>query len=424
MQLTIPRVITSVRAKVTVPGSKSITNRALLLAALAEGISVLKNVLLSDDTMTLIVALQNLGVQIELDRDHHTAKVIGCCGQFPQLFAKIDCRDAGTVARFLLAACANQTGRFELEGSARLCERPLSDLALVLQKQGARISSLSFPCVVENDQCLQGGNIFISGDISSQFLSGLLMIAPYCQSDVVLQTSVLVSEPYVDMSCNMMQSFGVKIDRDEKKWKVSVGQHYEAQNYWIESDFSTASYFFAAAAVTGGEITILNMQRENSLQGDSKFLDILEKMGCCVVSNHEGITVKGPVQLKGIVADMQHISDTMMTLAAIAPFADSPTRILNIGNARVKESDRIAAMSTNLRSLGIRVDEEASALTIYPGTPASGVINCYQDHRVAMACSLIGLKVSGIIIDDARCVSKTFPEFFEVFLGMYEGATG
>lgn len=423
MSLTILRATSPVNAKINLPGSKSITNRALLLAALAQGTSLLRNMLFSDDTVTLIAALRKLGVSIDIDFVRCEAKIIGGSGQLPAKGAEIDCRDAGTVARFLLAICANQVGKFTFDGSARLRERPLSELVTVLQQQGAKISSLSFPLALENNQLLRGGNIFVSGDVSSQFLSGLLMISPYCQSEVILHTNELVSEPYVTMSCRMMQSFGVKVDRNEKTWKISSGQHYRAQNYWIESDFSTASYFFAAAAVTGGKITALNMRRENSLQGDSLFLNILEQMGCSIISNDEGITVIGPAQLKGlskeISIDMQHLSDTMMTLAAIAPFADAPTRIINIGNARVKESDRISAMANNLRQLNIQVEEESTALTIYPGQPSSGIIKCYRDHRVAMACSLIGLKVSGIVIDDPECVSKTFPRFFEVFNSIY-----
>ncbi len=446
MQIIIPCAIAPLLAKVSIPGSKSITNRALLLAALAEGDSFLQNVLFSDDTLTLIAALRELGVVIEVDEDQCAIKIVGCSGRFPQSRATINCRDAGTVARFLLVACANQLGEFTFEGSARLSERPLSDLIHVLRQQGAEISSSSLPFVMRNNDGLLGGVIDISGDISSQFLSGLLISAPYFKTDVILNTKNLTSEPYVAMTCAMMRDFGVAVcsvfrertsmysalhsihgrgvpqnvadGHREFSWEVKVGEKYHGRNYWIESDFSSASYFFAAAAVTGGKVTVLNMVRETSIQGDSEFLTVLEKMGCDVISNDEGITVIGPLQLKGIEVDMQHISDTMMTLAAIAPFADSPTRITNIGNTRVKESDRIAAMANNLRQLNIHVDEEKTALTIYPGTPSSGIIRTYQDHRIAMACALIGLKVPGIVIDDASCASKTFPDFFKVFFSV------
>ena len=418
MPITIPCAISPINAKIGIPGSKSITNRALLLASLAEGESFLENVLFSEDTCALIYALRTLGIVIEIDEERSAVSVTGCSGHYPRADVNIHCGDAGTVARFLLTACANQIGEFKFDGSVRLCERPLRDLIEVLRIQGTLISSESLPLTMNNHQALSGGNIFVPSHISSQFLSGLLMIAPYCQADVLLTTENLVSEPYIDMTCAMMRDFGVDVFRHENSWKIKVNQKYQARTYRIESDFSSASYFFAAAAVTGGKITLLNMTRENSLQGDSAFLDVLEKMGCVVESENDNITVLGPLKLKGIEVDMHHISDTMMTLAAIAPFADSPTRIFNIANTRVKESDRISAMANNLRRLNIRVNEESAALTIYPGTPSSGIIETYRDHRIAMACSLIGLKVPEIVIDDSTCVNKTFPNFFERFIGL------
>ena len=418
MPIRIPCATLPVEVQVSIPGSKSITNRALLLASLAEGESFLKNVLFSDDTLTLIAALRKLGVLIEMDKIHHTIKIRGCAGCFPCSQVSIDCRDAGTVARFLLAVCANQIGDFKFDGSVRLRERPLNDLISVLRMQGASLSSDFLPLTLNNKHHLLGGNIFVQSDISSQFLSALLMIAPYCQEEVTLTTTSLVSEPYINMTCSMMRDFGVDVFHHENFWKISVKQKYQARTYRIESDFSSASYFSAAAAITGGKITLLNMKRENSLQGDSAFLGILESMGCTIKSEFENITIIGPAQLKGVTVDMKHISDTMMTLAAIAPFADSPTHIFNIGNTRVKESDRIAAMANNLRKLNIRVDEEAAALTIYPGVPSSGMIETYQDHRIAMACSLIGLKIPGIVIDDAQCVNKTFPGFFKTLFSV------
>lgn len=418
MPITIPCLSSPTNVNICIPGSKSITNRALLLASLAEGESFLENVLFSDDTDAFISALRALGVKLDVNEVRKTVTVMGGAGKFPCVSASIYCRDAGTVARFLLAACANHVGEMTFDSSVQLRKRPLRDLVNVLRAQGAIISSECFPLTMKNAQPLLGGNICVPGNVSSQFLSGLLMISPYCQTNVVLTTEHLVSEPYVAMTCAMMRDFGVDVLQEKNGWKINNNQKYQAKHYRIESDFSSASYFFAAAAVTGGRITLLNMCRENNLQGDSQFLDVLEKMGCMVESCNEGITVVGPSILKGIEVDMRHMSDTMMTLAAIAPFANSPTRIFNIGNTRVKESDRISAMANNLRRLNIRVEEERAALTIYPGTPVSGVIETYHDHRIAMACSLIGLKVPGIVIDDASCVNKTFPEFFAVMQKM------
>ncbi len=415
MSLYISPINRPIQARINIPGSKSITNRALLLAALAQGESLLQNILLSDDSWALIRALQALGVIIHIDSLHDTATVSGCSGKFPQPQASIDCRDAGTVARFLLSVCANQLGRFQLDGSARLRQRPLRDLIDVLRAQGAIIFSDALPLTIASYQTLIGGDIFIAGDVSSQFLSGLLMSAPYFQRDVILTTHNLVSKPYVDMTCAMMRDFGVDVLQHQSTWTVKASQCYRARQYWIESDFSSASYFFAAAAVTAGDITMLNMSYKQSIQGDKYFLDVLKKMGCVVQENSEGLRVIGPEQLAGIAVDMADFSDTMMTLAAIAPFANSPTRIFNIANTRVKESDRIRAMANNLRCLGVSVEEEEAALTIFPACPHGGVVTTYNDHRIAMACSLIGLKVAGVIIDDESCVNKTFPEFFKKF---------
>jgi 3-phosphoshikimate 1-carboxyvinyltransferase len=418
MSIVIPCVEKPIQARVKIPGSKSVTNRAILLASLADGDSLLQNVLFSDDTETFIHALSQLGVEIAADRDQLTVNIVGCSGRFPRAKAAIDCRDAGTVARFLLAACANQVGEYRFDGSLRLRQRPLHHLVEVLRKQGAALSARALPLIIHNTDRLQGGGIFIPSNISSQFLSGLLMIAPYFQIDTMLETKKIVSEPYIEMTCAMMHDFGVDVFRHEKTWRIKSGQKYQAKNYLIESDFSSASYFAAAAAVTTGEVVLLNMSPEKSIQGDKRFLDVLQQMGCLIQASAQCLTVVGPQQLKGVTVDMQDFSDTMMTLAAIAPFADSPTHIVNIANTRVKECDRIAAMVYNLRELGIRVDEEKTALTIYPGIPRAGIVNTYQDHRIAMACSLIGLKVPGIVIDDVGCVSKTFPDFFNMFIGM------
>ncbi|MCD8525259.1 MAG: 3-phosphoshikimate 1-carboxyvinyltransferase [Gammaproteobacteria bacterium] len=399
---------------ISIPGSKSITNRCLLLAALAKGNSCLHNVLLSDDTDALMKNLSRLGVSLAIDRANHSVRIQGVEGIFPQKSTYLDCHDSGTVLRFLLPACGNQDGEFYFHGSSQLQKRPIQQLLDVLIQQGACISDQRLPLKINNTQRLRGGKITIFGGTSSQFLSGLLMSAPYYQQDSVFKTHDLVSEPYIRMTCAMMRQFGVFIDqRSDKTWHVRSAQTYLARNYWIEPDFSSASYFFAAAAVTNSTITILNLSRRKSLQGDKAFLDILEKMGCTIIDDENNIRVIGPKQLQGVDADMRDCSDTMMTLAAIAPFAQSPTRISNIGHVRVKESDRITAIVANLRALNIHVEEEETAITIYPSTPRGTTISSYHDHRIAMACSIIGLKVPNIIIQDPECISKTFPNFFE-----------
>lgn len=414
MSIMIPHINRPILTKIQIPGSKSITNRALLIAALALGESNLENVLFSDDTWALIEALKSLGINLKIDELNFKVKIKGAGGPFPLSHAKIDCHESGTVSRFLLAACANQSGQFLFDGGPRLRQRPFADLVHALSQQGAELSQDHFPLTVKNTQPLKGGEIFISGQISSQFLSGLLMISPYCQSDLTLRTADLVSKPYVDMTCALMREFGVSVSSDEKEWHIKAHQHYQARNYFIESDFSSASYFFAAAAITGGKVTVMNLSRKESIQGDKQFLDVLEKMGCIVEENKQGLTVIGPSFLRGVNVDMRDFSDSMMTLAAIAPFALSPTRISHIANTRLKECDRISAMVYNLGQLGVRVDEEADALTIYPSSPHAGRINPYNDHRIAMAFAIMGLKVEGIIIDQEQCVNKTFPDFFEL----------
>lgn len=410
----IQTLMRPVSRTISIPGSKSMTNRCLLLAALAKGNSCLQNVLLSDDTEALMTNLARLGVSLEIDRANHSVSVEGVEGIFPKKSAHLDCHDAGTVLRFLLPACGNQDGEFYFHGSSQLQKRPIQQLLDVLIQQGAHVSHQRLPLKINNDQPLRGGKITICGRTSSQFLSGLLMSAPYYQQDSFFKTHDLVSEPYIQMTCSMMRQFGVFIDQpSDEIWRVKSEQTYLARNYSIEPDFSSASYFFAAAAITNSTITIPNLSRRNSLQGDKAFVDILEKMGCTIIDDENSISVIGPKELKGVEVDMQHCSDTMMTLAVIAPFAQSPTRISNVGHVRVKESDRIRAIVENLHALNIHVEEEETAITIYPSTPRGTTISSYHDHRIAMACSIIGLKVPDIMIQNPECISKTFPNFFE-----------
>ncbi|MFN3234824.1 MAG: 3-phosphoshikimate 1-carboxyvinyltransferase [Gammaproteobacteria bacterium] len=407
---------------ITLPGSKSMTNRALLLAALANGETLLQNVLKSDDSLAFIAALKALGIQTQYNSDKATCLVKGCGGKFPNTSVRIDCRDAGTVLRFLTAACANSPGSYFIDGSQRLKERPIAPLIKVLTQQGINTTQSHLPLTLNSTQKLQGGLIHIDGDISSQFLSALLMVAPLMQTNTEITTSKLISKPYIHMTCEMMKSFGIDIYSDEnlQRFKIQTPQSYRAQNYTIEPDTSSASYFFAAAALCQSKITIKHIDRKKSLQGDTAFLDVLEKMGCIVSQTNDGVSVQGPKQLQGIDVDMGDISDTFMTLAAIAPFANSPTRITNIANTRLKESDRIAMMTKNLKTLGIDVDDGPDWISIQPSQPHAGIIDSANDHRIAMACSLVGLKTPGVIIDGAQCVGKTLPEFFEL-LGRVSG---
>jgi 3-phosphoshikimate 1-carboxyvinyltransferase len=417
MRQSIRAASTPIHARVTLPGSKSITNRALLLAALATGKSILSNVLMSDDTQVFAAALRRLGIAMRFDEPARVCEITGSGGNFPERVNNVWCEDAGTAARFLLAACAAVGGVYQFDGSAQLRCRPMSPLLQCLMKQGVTVTPASqLPLTMTSAGNLPGGAITIAGEQSSQFASGLLMAAPLFKNALTLTTTNVVSKPYVAMTCAMMRAFGVDVNyRDEQVITVAAPSNYHGCDYLIESDMSTASYFFAAAAVTGGRVTIPAIQPQQSLQGDSKFLDVLTRMGCVSKQNGKDFHLEGPPVLRGIEIDMGEFSDTFMTLAALACFADSPTIITNIAHTRLQESDRITAMRTNLQTLGIKVEEGYDWLKIFPGMPRAGIINSHGDHRIAMAGAILGLRREGIIIDNAQCVSKTCPEFFTMW---------
>ncbi|MES2216860.1 MAG: 3-phosphoshikimate 1-carboxyvinyltransferase [Pseudomonadota bacterium] len=413
MRQSIRAATQPIAAQLSLPGSKSITNRALLLAALAKGKSTLSGMLFSDDTRVFAAALRQLGVAIEFDESTRMAEITGCQGKFPKVQSKVWCGDAGTAARFLVPACAAAGGTYHFDGSVQLRKRPLAPLLASLTQQGAVVSAGQLPLTMDSAGNLSGGVLTVDGRQSSQFTSGLLLAAPFFKNALTLNTSDVVSAPYVVMTGAMMREFGADVTWvDEECIRVGVESQYAGRHYTVEPDWSTASYFFAAAAVTGGSIRIDNMQRQ-SLQGDSQFLTVLEQMGCVVTENPHSLQVQGPAVLKGVSVNMRDFSDTFMTLAALACFADSPTTITHIGHTRLQESDRIMAMGKNLQKLGVQVEEGGDWLRIFPGVPRAGVVDSFGDHRIAMACALIGLRVSGIEINDASCVAKTCPDFFE-----------
>jgi 3-phosphoshikimate 1-carboxyvinyltransferase len=419
--LDIEPIQNPIQAVVGVPGSKSLTNRALLLAALANGKTVLNNALFSDDPIYFAQSLQTLGFDIVLDAENTSMEIIGLNGSIPSQEAKLYIGNAGTAARFLTAFLTLGDGSYILDGDSRMRERPIGDLIKALAQLGAQVtgtdhlqSSICPPLTI-NALGLLGGKTEIAGTISSQFLSALLMITPYASTMVEIEvTTALSSKPYVDLTISIMAEFGMKVEREGyKRFLVHPAKYRPISNYIIESDASSASYFFAAPAICGGSVRVENISRE-SKQGDIKFLDILEKMGCEVKEKNNSIEVVGPKQLVGVDVDMKDISDTAQTLAAIAPFANSPTHIYGISSARVKETDRVAATCTELRRIGVLVDEHEDGWTIYPAEKIRGdLIRTYNDHRMAMAFSLIGLRVPRISIENPDCVSKTFPEFFD-----------
>lgn len=418
-------------ASVRVPGSKSLTNRALLIAALAEGQTRLTDALFSDDSRYFARALQTLGFDLTLDETRHEMQITGLAGNIPARKAELFIGNAGTAARFLSAFLTLGSGEYILDGEPRMRERPIGDLISALQPLGAMLGpantenwslitdySRICPPVKIVASGLPGGKTAIAGDISSQFLSALLMVAPYAQHPVEIQLKTeLNSKPYVDMTIAIMEEFGVSIERDGYSYfKISPNHYSPITNYAIESDASAASYFFAAPAICGGSVRVENIRRQ-SKQGDIGFLDVLEKIGCRVLEDGNSILVTRISELHGLDVDMRDIPDTAQTLAALAPFADSPTRIRGIASARVKETDRVAATCAELTRLGVRVEEHPDGMTIYP-TPLESfrpaTVHTYNDHRMAMAFSLIGLRVPGITIENPGCVSKTFPNYFDV----------
>jgi 3-phosphoshikimate 1-carboxyvinyltransferase len=398
------------------PGSKSITNRALVCAALAEGQSTLRGVLDSEDTRVMIDSLGRLGLQVEHDRQLATVQIAGCAGRPAVAEADLYIANSGTTVRFLTALATLSHGRIRLDGTQRMRERPIGDLIEALGQLGAHVQSeqgTGCPPVIVRGKGLAGGTARVAGNISSQFLSGLLMAAPCAGSHVeLIVEGELVSKPYVDMTLAVMRSFGVTVDGENlQRFSIPAPQTYLATDYSVEPDASAASYFFAAAAVTGGQVTVEGLSR-SSLQGDVAFCDCLQSMGCEVRWESDRITVVGR-PLRGIEVDMNAISDTVQTLAAVAVFADGPTHVTGVGHIRHKETDRIGALATELRKLGALVEEEEDGLTITPAFLKPAEIDTYDDHRMAMSLALIGLKQPGVVICDPACTGKTYPEFFQ-----------
>jgi 3-phosphoshikimate 1-carboxyvinyltransferase len=426
------------QGEVRVPGSKSITNRALVLAALCRPRTSceLSGVLFSEDTEVMVQCLQKLGVTItttgETDLTDAPRVCEGrlrpcrCSGTraeieiVPPEGAFVPREDlyvanSGTTMRFLTALVSLGCGRYRLDGVPRMRERPIADLLRVLQQLGVYARSEAnngCPPVVVETRGLSGGRVSIKGSVSSQFLSGLLMAAPRAQGDITIEVDgVLVSRPYVDMTVAMLRQFGARMDSDARRFHIPGGQILQApRRYVIEPDASGASYFLAAAAITCGQVRIPHLGPE-SLQGDVRFADLLERMGCVVRFTPEGLEVQG-APLRGIDADMNALSDTVMTLAAVALFAQGPTTIRNVGHIRHKETDRLAALARELRKLGAEVEERADGLTITPAPLHGAELDTYEDHRLAMALALVGLVVPGVVIHNPGCVAKTYPHFF------------
>ena len=425
------------RATIRPPGSKSLTNRALVCAALARGQSLLSGALESDDTRVMIEGLRQLGVAVEQDPGARTIRVTGCDGRPPAASADLMLGNSGTTVRFLTALATLGHGVYRLDGTPRMRQRPIQDLLDALRQLGADAvcqSGTGCPPVLVRAAGLPGGRAEVAGNISSQFLSAVLQAAPCAASKVVLSVrGELVSRPYVRMTLAVMRAFGVRmfIQDSDTEWVrshngntgyiVPAPQSYRGRSYAIEPDASAASYFFAAAAIAGGSVTVVGLDR-HCLQGDIVFYDCLRQMGCEIIHGDyfhgdPQITVTGK-PLHGIDVNMNAISDTVQTLAAVALFADGPTTIRNVGHIRHKETDRIAALAAELRKFGAEVEERADGLRITPKPLHGAAIDTYDDHRMAMSMALVGLVVPGVVIRDPGCTSKTYPDFFRDLAGL------
>ena len=413
----------SAHGSVRLPGSKSISNRVLLLAALAEGVTVVRDLLHSDDTERMLDALRILGVEVE-SLGGNAYRVTGCGGNFPNKDAKLFLGNAGTAFRPLTAALALSGGNYELSGVPRMHERPIGDLVDALRKLGANIEYLDnegYPPLRISPAQLAGDTLQVRGDVSSQFLTGLLMALPLLGRTVKVDVvGELISKPYIEITLAMMARFGVKIER--KEWQSFVvfgGQRYVSPGeICVEGDASSASYFLAAGAIGRGPVRVEGVGKD-SVQGDVRFAEALAKMGAVVAMGDNWIEAQASGKLKAIDLDCNPIPDAAMTLAVAALFADGTSTLRNIASWRVKETDRIAAMATELRKLGATVEEGTDYLRITPPesrilNPESG-IDTYDDHRMAMCFSLAAFGGAGVRINDPACVAKTFPGYFKMF---------
>jgi len=421
--LQLSQMATPLDAVVALPGSKSLTNRVLLLAALADGTSRFDNVLVADDTRLMVQALRSLGVSVQCDELHGKAIVQGCGGLWPNAEAVLDVGHAGTVARFITAACSIGRGQYRIDGSPRMRERPLRPLIAALRELGAYVNCEGaeghLPLAIAG-RGLRGKTVTIPGVISSQFISALLLVAPLAQGDVLMALEEPPpSKPYIGLTLKAMDAFGVGVaERDMQKFIVPAPQAYRATKMAIEPDASAASYFWGAAALAGGRVAVRGLS-QSSWQGDVGFAGVLAEMGCDVEYQADGITVTGPANgtLRGVDVDLEAMPDVAQTLAVIAAFAEGPTVMRNIGNLRVKETDRLSALVTELAKMNVTatVEDERDMRVIPPidGEVRAARIATYNDHRMAMSFTLASTRLENMEIEDPGCVSKTLPDFFD-----------
>lgn len=411
----------TINCNITVPGSKSITNRALFLASMANGVSTLRNVLFSDDSRSFLSCMQEVGYDVTVNED---ARIVIVKGGSPSNKAIINVRSAGTSARFFTALLSVSPGEYEIQATEQMCRRPMKPLCEALESLGVEICYLGekwfLPFRIKGGK-KRGGEISLFAEQSSQFLSSLLMTGGlYDEGLTIHHVGKEIAKPYIFMTMEMMKQFGCEVCNTGQIYVVKPGNSYKSLDYKIEPDVSAACYFFAMAVLLGGRV-LVNDVHLSSMQGDIRFLEILKLLGAEVRDTSEGIEVKGPIGgiYEGIDVDLNDCSDQTMTLAALAIFAKTPTTIHNINHIKLQESDRIQAIMNELKKMGIICNEIDGGIVIYPGIPKPTVVDTYNDHRMAMAFTLVGLKVGGITIDNPTCVSKTFENYFEIIDTLY-----
>ena len=421
----LDRVNTQKNICVSVPGSKSITNRALLISALAKGRSVISGTLFSDDSRHFLKCLQDLGFTVEIDEESTVVCVEGNGGSIPKKEASIYVGSAGTAARFLTALLGLSKGRYYIDASEQMRKRPMEPLLNSLIELGAKViyhgEPGHFPFTIGNDKIVKN-EITVNIDHSSQFLSALLMCAPLIKKKFHVHIEGTHGMSYIDITTKMMEQFGCKCKKErERTYIIQAGGQYGAKNYMIEPDVSAACYFYAMAPLLGISVTVKNIYLD-SMQGDIKFLNILERLNCQLTQGLGGVSITGPTDraYDGIEVDMGACSDQTMTLAAIAPFAKTATTIRNISHIRFQESNRIQAIVNELSRMGISCEELQDGVKIIPGEVKPAEIETYDDHRMAMAFSLTGLRAEGITIRDPQCCRKTFENYFEVLENVIE----
>ena len=409
-------------ARLRVPGSKSVTNRALLVAALADGESVLEGALASDDTEAMRGVLGALGVAVRAEEQRF--HVSGSGGRLRAPSRTLDARASGTTARFVTAAATLADGPSLVDGTARMRERPIEDLVRALVALGARLEirgRAGCPPVWIAGGGLAGGEAGIDGRRSSQFVSAVLLVSPYAARDVELRFvgGELVSRPYVELTLAVMRDFGADAGwTPQGGLRVAAGRRYRGRSYAVEPDASAAAYPFCAAAIAGGRVRVEGIPAA-SIQADLALLGVLERMGCRVERGPCHVTVSGPTnRLRGVEVDMNAMPDAVLALAVTALFADGPSRLGGVANLRLKETDRLAALEKELAKLGARAEAGPDWLRIEPGPLRGAEIDTYDDHRMAMSFALAGLRVPGVVIRDPGCVAKTWPGFFEALEGL------